>query len=326
MAQSSGPIAQGTTAERQFTDIQWRDTFGDESGVIGDLDGTSYSITLGPAADTISVGSSTQDSRAVVAGFGHKIPQSTPESLTIPAASGSTRTDLIALRYDPAYTGLPGPVRLVRIAGSSSSIPAYDASPPGVEELPLFAITRAVGGAITAATLSRQFPRLAPVIDVPSVATLPTSSPLGTIARIGTAIYHRRLNPTTPAWVLDDARPQGFYRSGSPGVSISAGGGAQTGIGGITGLSNLVVNRTGNFVLNASFRAGNASGGAAASGTVLIDGSQVGAVAVARMDGEASVVGMVTLSAGSHTIALREDASGGTIGWTSFNATLIETA
>lgn len=204
MAQSSGPISQGTTAERQFTDVQWRDLFGDEPGVIGDLDGTSYALNLSGGGDVVNVGSTTQISMAKVAGFAHRIPQSNPEPITIPAAVGSTRTDIIGLRYDPAYTGLPGPVRLYRTVGSSASVPSYDASPPGVEDLPLFSITRAVGQALSLATVTRMFPRLAPSLDLPAGASMPTSSPLGTLLRVGKSKYRRELVAGTPTWVSED--------------------------------------------------------------------------------------------------------------------------
>lgn len=203
MAQSSGPIAQGTTAERQFSDVLWRDLFGQEPGVLSDMNGSSYALTLPTSGDVVSVGSTSQNSIAQVAGFVHKIPQGSPESITIPAASGSARTDIIALRYDPAYTGSPGPVRLFRIAGSGSSLPAYDATPGGIEELPLWSITRSPSQALSAATVQRMYPRLAPTIDLPPGAPLPTNSPLGTRVYQGaTAGWRRALdNTNTAVWI-----------------------------------------------------------------------------------------------------------------------------
>jgi hypothetical protein len=174
--------------------------FGDEPGVMGDMDGTAYALNLSGGADVVNVGSSTQASLARVAGFAHRIPQSTPEPITIPAASGSARTDIICLRYDPAFTGLPGPVRLTRIAGSSISVPAYDSSPPGVEDLPLFSITRQPGQGLNLATVARMFPRIAPTLELSVGATLPTSAPLGTTVTQGSTIYRREMVSGSPAW------------------------------------------------------------------------------------------------------------------------------
>lgn len=201
MAQSSGPLATGSTADRQMTDALWRDLFGDQAGVIDDVNGTSYALALPSGSDIVSVGSATQTSLAKVAGFVHRISAGSTEPITIPAAVGSTRTDIIALRYDPSYTGQPGPVRLVRIAGSSSAIPAFDDSPPGIEELPLWAITRAPGQLLSAASTVRLFPRIAPSLDLATGAPLPTSVPLGTVLRQGSTTYRRVIGSGgTPVW------------------------------------------------------------------------------------------------------------------------------
>jgi hypothetical protein len=202
VAQTSGPISQGTTAERQFTDVLWRDRFGDEPGVLGDMNGTAYALALPSSSDVVSVGSATQTSLATVAGFVHKIPAASPETITIPAASGSSRMDIIALRYDPAYTGAPGPVRLVRIAGSGASLPSYDSSPPGIEELPLWSILRAPGQNLSQATVKRLFPRVAPSLEVAVGSPLPSSSPLGTIVRQGATTFRRALDASqVPSWL-----------------------------------------------------------------------------------------------------------------------------
>jgi hypothetical protein len=157
--------------------------FGDESGVVGDMDGTAYALSLPGTGDIVSVGSSTQASLARVGGFGHRIPQSSPDtSISIPVASGSARTDIISLRYDPTFTGLPGPVRLNRIVGVS---------------------------ALNLATVTRMFPWMAPVLTLPTGAALPLNSPLGTTCWIGSVEYRRVLVGVTPTWsaVLDPAGP-----------------------------------------------------------------------------------------------------------------------
>ena len=201
MTQTSGPISSGTLVERQFTDTMWRDLFGDEPGVVGDLDGSAYAYTLSLNSDVMSIGSSTQDSKSVVGGFSHKIPAGAPEPITIPAASGADRTDLIVVRYDPANIGAPGPCRLARIAGTSVALPAYDASPPGVEDLPLWYVTRRPGQALSQATVRRAFTRLARILDVPPSVPLPPSAPLGYEARHGDQQYRRELGAaSTPVW------------------------------------------------------------------------------------------------------------------------------
>lgn len=202
MAQSSGPIAQGTDAERQFTDVLWRDLFGDEGGVVGDRDGSAYKVTLAPDSDVAQIGSTTQDSVARLAGFAHRIAAGQPEPITIPAASGVARTDVIALRYDPANTGAPGPVRLTRVAGTTSAVPFYDDAPPGIEYLPLWAVTRTPGQALSQATVRQLFTRMAPTLTLPAGATLPPNSPLGTRLRVGTTEYIRQLGGgNVAAWV-----------------------------------------------------------------------------------------------------------------------------
>lgn len=218
MAQSSGPIAQGTNAERQLTDVTWRDMFGDEPGVVGDMDGSSYALALPSSSDVASVGSPTQVSTARVAGFVHRIPAASPEGITIPVASGSARTDILALRYDPAFTGLPGPVRLTRIPGTTAALPTYDAGPPGVEDMPLWGITRQPGQSLSQATVTQLFPRLAPALSLADDAALPLSSPLGTVVFQGTGMYRRVLVSGTPAWaraLTNNAGTSGLPIAGS---------------------------------------------------------------------------------------------------------------
>lgn len=242
MAQSSGPISQGTLAERQFTDVLWRDLFGDEPGVIGDMDGTAYAVTLPGSGDVVSVGSPTEVSTASVAGFVHRIPTASTEPLTIPAASGAARTDIISLRYDPAYTGAPGPVRLFRIPGTTSALPAYDAAPPGVEDLPLWAITRQPSQALNLATLLRLYPRRAPVLHIAEAAPLPLSSPLGTLLFKGSNLQYRRdlSIANVPQWeqVVPDTVAKGIVENGyaSTGTQFNYGGtvGVETRIQGAT--------------------------------------------------------------------------------------------
>lgn len=213
MPQSSAPIV-----NVNLSDADWRDSFGDEAGVLGDLDGSAYKITLPTNSDTLLVGSATQRSVARVAGFVHRIPTGETEPLTIPVASGAARTDIVALRYDPAFTGLPGPVRLTRVAGTSAGLPAYDAAPPGIEDLPLWSITRQPGQALSQAAVTRLFPRLAPVLEAPVGSPLPTSSPLGSVLRRGTEEFRRVLDDNgVPVWSADVVTTANRIRVGPPG-------------------------------------------------------------------------------------------------------------
>lgn len=198
MGQSSAPIV-----DVNLSDADWRDLGLGRSGVVSDYDGSAYALTLPTDSDVLKVGSTTQRSVAHVANFVHRIPVNETVELTIPAASGSPRTDLIALRYDPTYTGAPGPVRLVRITGATGTVPGADDVPPGVEELALWAITRAPGQSLAAATKRQLFPRLAPALDLPPGGDLP-SAPLGTVAWSASVIYRRVLDANqVPAWVPD---------------------------------------------------------------------------------------------------------------------------
>lgn len=202
MPETSGPRVTGTDEERQFDDLMWRDMFGSEAGVVGDLDGTSYKLTLPSGSDIAAVGSTSQASVCVIGGFRHRINAGETQGVTIPPAVGAARTDIIAARLDLAtFTGAPGPIKLVRIAGTSAGLPAYDSAPPGVEDLPLWSITRQPGQTLAQATVVRLFPRLVPSLDVPNAAPLPLSSPLGSIAWHNGLMYRRVLDASqVPAW------------------------------------------------------------------------------------------------------------------------------
>lgn len=204
MAQSSGPIAQGTDAERQMSDVLWRDLFGDEPGVVGDTNGTAYNLLLASDSNNATIGSSSIASISKVSGFAHRIPVGQPEVVTVPPAVGSARTDIISVRYDPAYSGAPGPLRLYRIEGTSSALPSYDADYPGVEDLPLWSITRQPGQALSQATVVKMAPRITPRLLIEPSAPLPLSSPFGTIVRRGADEYVRILDGNgVPVWALD---------------------------------------------------------------------------------------------------------------------------
>lgn len=197
MAQSSAPLVGAN-----LSDLDWRDSFGEEAGVLSDLDGTSYALSMPTDSNVARVGSETQRSVARVAGFVHRIPPKDPEPVTIPVAVGGARTDIIVLRYDPTFTGAPGPVRLALIAGTSAGLPVYDDAPPGIEDLPLWAVTRQPDQSLAQAARRQLFTRLAPNLTVPVGSPLPISSPLGTVAQQGPTTFRRVLDSSrVPVWV-----------------------------------------------------------------------------------------------------------------------------
>lgn len=200
MTQESGPLA-----GQNFTDTTWRALFGGEPAIVGDAIGDAYTLTQPPSTDDVTLGSALRDSTSVVGGFVHRIPAGSAQALTIPASSNASfgRTDLIVVRYDPSYTTVPGPCRLYRIPGveGSSARPAYNASPPGLEDMPLYAITRKQGEALNQASVVDLRVRTGPSLVVPAGASVPASVPLGTrLYRDGT-VYQRALVDLAPAWV-----------------------------------------------------------------------------------------------------------------------------
>jgi hypothetical protein len=196
MAQASWPIV-----GENFSAASWRNLFGDEAGVLGDMDGSSYKITLSTNSDSASIGSTTQDSIGTVGGHGHIIPANTPESITVPPAVGGTITHAIALKYDPTLIAdLPlGPVRLALITGTSANLPNYDGTPPGPEFLPLWAVTRQPGQALSQAVVTQMFTRIGKNLSAHFQTPLPPS-PLGTRARWNGVDYIRELAAGIPSW------------------------------------------------------------------------------------------------------------------------------
>jgi len=125
-------------------------------------------------------------------------------------------------------------------------------------------------------------------------------------------------NGTTWSPVL----PRGVARYTAPGTSISAGGGNETGSGGITALSNFTLYRPAVILATYTFRASGS--GALASCAAKIDGATVGDVILSRTDEHVSGHGVITLAAGLHTCALRVDAASATVYWTTGRLTMQE--
>lgn len=201
MPQQSGPIT-----GLGFTDDTWRDIFGAEPAIEGDVNGTAYQLTLPTGTDVAQLGSPSQDSKANVAGRSHKIPAGQTEGLTIPPSSNPAvgRTDLIVCRFDPAWqAAAPGPVRLFRVPGVEGSAvrPAYDGDTQGVEDLPLYAITRKKDQSLNQAAVVDLRTRTGPNLLLAKDDDLPGNVPLGTRAVRAGRQWIRELNQaSTPTW------------------------------------------------------------------------------------------------------------------------------
>lgn len=200
----SGPLV-----GQNFTDETWRAIFGGEPGIVGDTDGTAYKLTLPGSGDVAEIGSTTIDSKSIVAGFSHSIPAGTTHSVTIPPASNAVegRTDIIVARYNPAYSTVPGPVRLAVVTGveGSLALPAVDTGPPGVEEMPLYAVRRIAAQPLASATVTDLRVRQGPNLGLTTAGTLPTNVPLGSRASQDGNGYVRELVAGVPTWVQSHA-------------------------------------------------------------------------------------------------------------------------
>lgn len=189
----------------EFTDTTWRNLFVDQTGIVGDYDGSSYRLTLPTTGDLAALGSTTQDSLAKVAGFGHRIARNDTATIEVPPvlAAGSVRTDVIALRYDPSYSGAPGPVRLVVVTGTVGTVatmPVLDRAAPGIEDLPLYAVTRRYNTTLSQSTVQSLRQWTGESLYLGTGNPLPTSAPLGSLLTLGLAQYQRVLPGTTPTW------------------------------------------------------------------------------------------------------------------------------
>jgi hypothetical protein len=207
LAQTSGPLT-----DDNFTDDQWITKFGYDAGITGDTDGTAYGLTLPPATDTVEIGSATIDSAAAVGGYGHGIPAGSTQSLEIPASTNLTigRTDLIVLRYSTAFATDPGPVRLVRIAGTegSAAIPSHNTTQPTPVDMVLYAITRKQGQGLNQATVVDRRSRAGWHYLMPAgtpLPPLPQTAPLGSTATRAGSKYRRDFVGAAVDWVLESA-------------------------------------------------------------------------------------------------------------------------
>lgn len=202
--QQSGPLP-----PEKFTQGRWTQIFGAEAGIVGDTDGSAFGLTLPPSSDVAEVGSPTLESVALVGGFPLIIPAGTTQSIEIPASTnaGNGRTDLIVARFDAAtYTTAPGPVRLIRIAGTegATALPVYDSTLPSPDTLPLWAVTRKLGESLSEADARDLRARTGPMFVVPGGTPgglLPQSAPLGSRATRAGVTYRREMVGSSAQWV-----------------------------------------------------------------------------------------------------------------------------
>lgn len=200
-AQLSGPLPGA-----KFTQGRWRQIFGAESAIIGDTDGSAFGLTLPPSTDVAEVGSATLESVALVGGMPLIIPAGETQSIEIPASTNPTigRTDIIAAQYNAGtFTTAPGPVRLVRIAGTegSAALPSYSAP----LTLPLWAVTRKQGQSLNAATSRDLRARAGWNYDLPNDGLLPKDAPLGSRAVRGGTVSRRDGVGSSVEWVEESA-------------------------------------------------------------------------------------------------------------------------
>jgi hypothetical protein len=205
-AQESGPLP-----GQKFTLARWSQIFGANTGIVGDTNGSAFGLTLPPTTDVAEVGSPSIESVAIVGGFPLIIPAGETQSVTIPASTNASigRTDIIAARFETGYSTPPGPVRLIRIAGTegSASFPSYDAAMPSPMTLPLWAVTRKQGQSLNQATAVDLRIRSAWTTVVPAGGIMPPSAPLGMRATRGGITYRRDMVGSTVDWVREWSPP-----------------------------------------------------------------------------------------------------------------------
>lgn len=220
MTQLSGPVG-----KRPFTTTEWRYVVGNEPGIKEDVNGTSYGLVFSTNSDEAFVGSANQDSVCVVGGGMHVIPAGQQHGVVIPQPQNADRTDLIVVRYDPQWAVGPddpdllaawvGPCRLHRIPGTEGSgAPPYDAAPPGVEDFPLWEVTRSPSDALSQADRMDRRVRTGPNLYAKSLAHIGNDVPLGTRAHLDDGTEYVRVldDQDNPVW----APPANLYAAGTP--------------------------------------------------------------------------------------------------------------
>lgn len=209
-AQQSGPLP---GPGNKFTQGRWAQIFGGSpAGIVGDTDGSAFGITLPPSSDIAEIGSPTIQSICIVGGFPLIIPAGLTQSVEVPPATNPTigRTDIIAARFDTAtYTTNPGPVRLLRFAGTegSTALPGYDATMPSPMTWPLWAVTRKQGQSLNQAVVRDLRMRSGWNYAVAPGGILPLNAPLGSRATRDGFIYRRDMDGSSVQWILESEPP-----------------------------------------------------------------------------------------------------------------------
>lgn len=162
MAQTSFPIT-----GHNFTEADWIALGTDLPGIVGDTTGNSFAWNT-PNGDNAVIGAG----QAKVNSYGFRI--SGTESVPVPTAAG---TYLIVARYSSSNTGVPGPVRLACLSGTSYNI---------LTDLPLWQVVRTANQALSAATVTDRRHWIGPSVWIAPGAPVPTNLPKG--AQVAAAV------------------------------------------------------------------------------------------------------------------------------------------
>lgn len=201
MTESSGPKVGINFSDAMFSQIMAR-----LDGIVGDTNGSAYALTLSTTDNTASLG----PGNSVSGGFGHSASGATQIPGGIPAVVGSntTRTDIIAIQYDPSDSTDPFPCQIQRVAGveggsapSLAAASAGGATPAGGALLPLWQVTRASSQALSQATVVDLRRWTGPTWVIPAGAPLPVTATLGTVVRKANLTWIRTLQNGAAAWV-----------------------------------------------------------------------------------------------------------------------------
>lgn len=156
MTETSFPIK-----GKKFSTADWRSIFGAISGgIAGDYAGDAYAIVRG-VGDSATVSIMGSDAVCLIGGFAHSIPVVSEVKssvvLTVPAPTSQPRTDLIVARFNPANEAAPGgPISLALVSGTEGNpppVPTVDGTPPGLQDVPLWSVTRSPGSTMATATI-----------------------------------------------------------------------------------------------------------------------------------------------------------------------------
>ncbi|WJN63201.1 minor tail protein [Streptomyces phage phiScoe45] len=185
MAQTSYPFDAQTVSETQYSQY-FREL--QDSGVVGDPNGTSLKVTSAGTNMTLSVAVG----QAVVRGHFY-INDTSPVSLTVAAADATPRTDTVVLHLDPAANSI---VLSIVKGPAGGAAPTLSQTDTGTYQLPLANIT--VGASVTAISA-------ASVSDVRRwvgnrVRTWTTATRPGTVGAVATRQGMLGYNLTTSSW------------------------------------------------------------------------------------------------------------------------------